>query len=94
MTSIQQFLGHKELKTTMVYAKVHDQTVADDYFTAMSEIEDRVELVSKTNGDSPVRSPEDLTALLDSLQENATGAEQAETVKAVRQAVLALMNGK
>ena len=27
VTSIQQFLGHKRLNSTMIYAKVHDQTV-------------------------------------------------------------------
>ncbi len=27
VTSIQKFLGHKKLNTTMVYARAHDQTV-------------------------------------------------------------------
>jgi len=45
VTSIQKFLGHKELSTTMIYARVHDQTVADDYYAAMSQIEKRLELL-------------------------------------------------
>jgi site-specific recombinase XerD len=45
VTSIQRFLGHKELSTTMIYAKVHDQTVADDYFNAMQRAEQRLEIV-------------------------------------------------
>ena len=45
ITSIQKFLGHKELSTTMIYARVHDQTVADDYYTAMSQVEKRLELI-------------------------------------------------
>ena len=52
VTSIQKFLGHKELSTTMVYARVHDQTVADDYYTAMQQIEKRLDLLGtpeKTN---------------------------------------------
>ena len=43
--SIQRFLGHKRLNTTLVYARVHDQTVADDYFTAMSSVERRLDLL-------------------------------------------------
>jgi integrase/recombinase XerD len=45
ITSIQKFLGHKELNTTMIYARVHDQTVAEDYYAAMSQIEKRLELL-------------------------------------------------
>lgn len=44
VTSIQRFLGHKKLSSTMVYAKAHDQTVADDYFAAMSRVEERLDL--------------------------------------------------
>jgi len=44
VTSIQKFLGHKKFSTTMIYARVHDQTVADDYYAAMSQIERRLEL--------------------------------------------------
>ena len=94
VTSIQHFLGHEDLKSTMVYAKVHDQTVADDYFSAMSEIEKRVELVSKGNGSPPVPGPEELVSLLDLLEEIAADPEQVETVATVRKAVLALANGK
>jgi hypothetical protein len=45
VTSIQKFLGHKKLNTTMIYARVHDQTVADDYYAAMSQVEKRLELL-------------------------------------------------
>jgi hypothetical protein len=50
VTSIQKFLGHKKLNTTMVYAHAHDQTVENDYFAAMGRIEQRLQLV-----DRPVR---------------------------------------
>jgi len=33
------FLGHKELSSTMIYARAHDQNVADDYFAAMEKVE-------------------------------------------------------
>ena len=45
ITSIQRFLGHKLLTTTMIYARVHDQTVADDYYGAMERVEKRLELL-------------------------------------------------
>ncbi|NMC34987.1 MAG: tyrosine-type recombinase/integrase [Veillonellaceae bacterium] len=44
ITSIQAFLGHKKLNTTMIYARAYDQTVADDYFAAMSRVEQRMEI--------------------------------------------------
>lgn len=31
----------------MIYAKAHDQTVADDYFAAMQRVEERLEIVPK-----------------------------------------------
>jgi hypothetical protein len=45
ITSIQKFLGHKSLNSTLTYARVHDQTVADDYYMAMDSVEKRLELV-------------------------------------------------
>jgi hypothetical protein len=48
VTSIQKFLGHKEISTTMIYARVHDQTVAEDYYAAMCLVEKRLELAGET----------------------------------------------
>jgi site-specific recombinase XerD len=45
VTSIQAFLGHRELKTTMIYARAYDQNVAEDYFAAMARVEQRLEIV-------------------------------------------------
>jgi site-specific recombinase XerD len=39
ITTIQALLGHVRLNTTMTYARVHDQTVMEDYFQAMEQIE-------------------------------------------------------
>jgi site-specific recombinase XerD len=44
VTSIQRFLGHKKLSSTMIYARAHDQTVAEDYFAAMERVEQRLEV--------------------------------------------------
>ena len=38
-TSLQKLLGHHRLKATMIYARVHDRTVAEDYYAAMAVIE-------------------------------------------------------
>jgi hypothetical protein len=44
VTSIQKFLGHKRLNSTMVYARVHDQTAAEDYHAAMDRVEQRLQI--------------------------------------------------
>lgn len=46
VTSIQRFLGHKTLDATMIYARVHNHTVAEDYFSAMERIEKRLGLLT------------------------------------------------
>jgi len=58
VTSIQRFLGHKKLSSTMIYARAYDQTVADDYFQAMQRVEQRLEIVpSKQEEDEVVNVP-------------------------------------
>jgi len=44
ITSIQAFLGHRDLGTTMIYARAHDQNVAEDYFAAMQRVEQRLDI--------------------------------------------------
>ncbi|MBI3942398.1 MAG: tyrosine-type recombinase/integrase [Chloroflexi bacterium] len=44
VTSIQKVLGHRRLNSTMIYARVHDRTVAEDYYTAMAQVETRLKL--------------------------------------------------
>lgn len=43
ITTIQALLGHEHLTTTMIYARVHDRTVADEYFAAMATVEESME---------------------------------------------------
>lgn len=62
VTSIQKFLGHKKLNSTMIYARAHDKTVEEDYFAAMQRIEQRLELAGKpkeepTVGENERRDP-------------------------------------
>lgn len=73
VTSIQRFLGHKKLSSTLIYAKAHDQTVADDYFAAMQRVEERLEIVPKPEESMDmehfkVREPEKIFQLLDKLE--------------------------
>lgn len=63
ITLIQKFLGHKRLNTTMIYAKAHDQAVADDYYAAMSRIEQRLEIVPVEPEDPPEAEPEQVELL-------------------------------
>ncbi len=48
ITSIQQLLGHREIGSTLIYARVHDETVASDYYAAMARIEKSLEIPAKT----------------------------------------------
>lgn len=52
VTSIQKLLGHRELNSTMIYARVHDRTVAEDYYAAMTSIEKRLDLTTETDAAS------------------------------------------
>jgi site-specific recombinase XerD len=65
VTSIQKFLGHKELSTTMIYARVHDQTVADDYYAAMSQVEKRLELLGAPENAQDEISENERTQILE-----------------------------
>jgi integrase len=64
VTSIQRFLGHKELSSTMIYARAHDQTVAEDYFAAMARVEERLEIVPPKQEAEPVEPIPERTQVL------------------------------
>jgi site-specific recombinase XerD len=81
VTSIQKLLGHRHLNTTMIYARVHNRTVAGDYYTAMAQIEQRLDLVlaepTPTNGHEQVSEAEcvSLRALVNRLADPDLGYE-------------------
>jgi len=52
VTSIQKLLGHRRIDSTMIYARVHDRTVAEDYYAAMTHIEQRLDLSTETDAAS------------------------------------------
>ncbi len=65
ITSIQKFLGHKRLNTTLTYARVHDQTVAEDYYRAMSSVEKRLDLLGNDEENPQGISESERIELLD-----------------------------
>ncbi len=79
ITSIQRFLGHKKLNTTMIYARAHDQNVAEDYFAAMQRVEQRLAIVpdpaGKDTPGEPESPPPDLPAQAEQPSENGTKDE-------------------
>jgi hypothetical protein len=64
ITSIQKFLGHKRLNTTLTYARAHDQTVEEDYFRAMGSVEKRPELMGQPEEEVPLMSEPERETLL------------------------------
>lgn len=79
ITTIQALLGHQRLNTTMTYARVHDQTVAQDYYAAMTFIEGEQITVL-----APNPAAERVFILLDKLGEAGLSAEQRQILDDVR----------
>jgi site-specific recombinase XerD len=95
VTSIQKLLGHRRLNSTMIYARAHDRTVADDYYTAMAEIEKRLQLGAETDvadddADDPVSADERtrLLELVDRLAEPQLGLDARLSLVEQMRAVL------
>lgn len=91
VTSIQKLLGHKKLNTTMSYARAHDQTVEQDYFTAMGRVEQRLEVTAGKNEPAePVGASErkQLLALTERLAEPELSFEARLELTAVMRGLL------
>jgi hypothetical protein len=82
ITSIQKFLGHKRLNTTMIYARALDQTVAEDYFKAMEQVEQQ--LVFPLDELKQPSSASKMLELVDSLFKSRLDPEQSEIVLALQ----------
>ncbi len=76
ITSIQAFLGHKKLNTTLIYARAYDQTVAEDYFAAMSRVEQRLHIGPKPEP-LPLPLPEEDRTQILALAEQLAASETA-----------------
>lgn len=96
ITTIKAILGHRRLNSTLVYARVHDRTVAEDYYAAMAVIEKRLTphlqqspipqngTVQSKNGSNSHQ----LLALVDALQEQGTDENQQQIVAELRQGIV------
>lgn len=49
IVTVQRLLGHRHIDTTLGYARLYDHTIADDYFTAMQVVEQRLSAVPSTD---------------------------------------------
>jgi hypothetical protein len=59
VTTIQKLLGHRRLNATMIYARVHDRTVEEDYYAAMAQIEKGLDLAAGMDATDNVGEPID-----------------------------------
>jgi integrase/recombinase XerD len=89
--TVQTILGHKWIDTTLGYARLYDGAVAADYYRAMNQIEARMELTGSTHPDDPPLTGGQLLALVDALRAGTLNDAQRETVQALRQGILALV---
>jgi hypothetical protein len=79
VTSIQKYLGYKKLNTTMIYARVLDKTMANDYFKAMRQIEQQLTMPTAILYQPP--SKMEMLVLANSLVNSALTSTQFEIVK-------------
>jgi len=64
VTTLQKLLGHRQLNSTMIYTRVHDRTVAEDYYAAMEQIESHLDLVPEADDTRNLVSSGDRAHLL------------------------------
>jgi hypothetical protein len=86
--TVQTILGHKHIDTTLGYARLYDGTVAADYYRAMTQIENHLNLLENQAISPP--TPGELVALVDSLRSGTLNEQQTETVRALRAGIVTL----
>jgi integrase len=57
ITSLQKFLGHRDINQTLIYARVHDETVRQQFVAAMAQIETILVSNWPTSVDESVENP-------------------------------------
>jgi site-specific recombinase XerD len=90
--SVQMILGHKQVNTTLGYARLYDGTVAADYYAAMNHIERQLALPEDRVKTAP--SIGELIALADALRSGSLNPAQTELVRALREGLGQLENVK
>lgn len=97
ITTIQALLGHRHLNTTLTYARVHDRTVAEDYFAAMAVVEKRLAdqlpppLQDVARFSTPNGATSHLLTLVGSLNQEPLTESQQALVTALQQELTALL---
>jgi site-specific recombinase XerD len=81
--SVQMILGHKQVDTTLGYARLYDGTIAADYFSAMNKVERQLALPEDSAKETPRIG--ELIALTDALRNGALNPTQTELVRALRE---------
>jgi len=91
VVTVQTILGHRHIDTTLGYARLYDGTVAADYYRAMAQVENRLNLAGYRQ-DAAISPPTsgELVALADSLRSGTLNEQQADVVRALRAGIVAL----
>jgi len=80
--SVQTILGHKQVNTTLAYARLYNGTVAADYYSAMNRVERQLTLPEDNMAEPPDIGQ--LIALADALHRDTLSPAQAEIVRTLR----------
>ncbi len=83
--SVQMILGHKQIDTTLGYARLYDGTVAADYYAAINQVERKLALPEDHVAERP--SLGQMIALVDALHRGALSPVQAEIVRTLRESL-------
>jgi site-specific recombinase XerD len=81
--SVQMILGHKQIDTTLRYARLYDGTIAADYYSAMNQVERQLALPEDAKKEPT--SIGQLIALTDALRGGSLNSTQTELVRALRE---------
>lgn len=81
--SVQMILGHKQIDTTLGYARLYDGTLAADYYSAMNKVERQLALPEDLAKEPP--NIGELIALTDALRNGSLNPAQTEIVRALRE---------
>ncbi|MCA9951831.1 MAG: tyrosine-type recombinase/integrase [Anaerolineales bacterium] len=82
--TVQTLLGHKQIDTTLHYARLYDGTVATDYYRAMATVEQQLTPMPEQK---PANTGQ-LVALVDALQAGTLNARQRELLHTLRTGLL------
>jgi integrase len=86
--TVQTILGHKQVDTTLGYARLYDGTVAAEYYQAMAGVESRLAMPEDRLAQPPGIGQ--LIALVDALREGTLNEAQMEAVRTLRAGLAAL----